>query len=327
MFSFSGLPSSFQEPRPDTTQTKRSRGANTGRNTRSKKRQRTSPPPHDESPKDIVASRLEAEAAAGPSASKASTDSHETKEATSSNNDPKSDTQNDVPDAESPPPGDTRSSWKPYKEFYFVDGDIILRACNNLDNTIFRVHRHKLLALGGFFADVLQVPQPQCEDDDRYDDCQILALPFDFVSSFDIIQLLKYIYHETIMGGTVECEWPHGHQEQRFMVNVDMALSLALMGRTLSLGRIRNEAVIMIRHIFPFNVDEYNDPELLFTGPSSAEEREFTRKTYTIRAIRVFNECDLFLHLPLATILPRNSTTPHWRTPIRTVTLLMFPCL
>lgn len=84
------------------------------------------------------------------------------------------------------------------------------------------------------------------------------------------------------------------------MVNVDMALSLALMGRTLSLGRIRNEAVIMIRHVFPFNVDEYNDPELLFTGPSSAEEREFTRKTYAIRAIRVFNECDLFLHLPLA---------------------------
>ncbi|KAF9017534.1 hypothetical protein BDZ89DRAFT_1045084 [Hymenopellis radicata] len=151
----------------------------------------------------------------------------------------------DAPDAESPPPGDARSSWKPYEEFYFDDGDIILRANNELDNTIFRVHRHRLRVLGGFFADILQVTQSQFEDDDLYDDCQILELPFDFISSFDIIQLLKYIYHETIMGQTVECEWPHGRQEQRFMVNVDMALSLALIGQMLSLGRIRNEAVIM----------------------------------------------------------------------------------
>ncbi|KAK0486050.1 hypothetical protein IW261DRAFT_770156 [Armillaria novae-zelandiae] len=185
----------------------------------------------------------------------------------------------------------TPSKARPNKDFFFEDGDIILET----HPWLFRVHSQKLREkLGGFFDDLLDLPET-AEGNPTIHGVRSIKLPW--VDAMDVVFLLIYIYKDMPLAKPIRL---NGGEERppplTARVNLDCVLSLFHTSSRFNCTRLRQKSIGALSTLFRDFYTRNAPPPVVYEG---TYEEEF-RKTWAIRALNIFEECNVPAFLPIS---------------------------
>ncbi|KAG5646826.1 hypothetical protein DXG03_002203 [Asterophora parasitica] len=187
-----------------------------------------------------------------------------------------------------PPPEKTDSDKPPvYKRdriYYFDHGDMIVQS----EKTVFRVHREKLLKLGGIFGELLSLPPPVDQEDESYID-GVPVCPLFGTKPHDVRYLMAYAYDK--LRPTIK-------NEKFASLHWGSAVSLLHLSHMFDLVSVRTLVIDAFKLVFPSRFSSILAfPALAGIKP---DDRELFLRTYPLQAINLFRRYNLTSLLPMA---------------------------
>ncbi|KAK0454728.1 hypothetical protein EV421DRAFT_1729864 [Armillaria borealis] len=190
----------------------------------------------------------------------------------------------------------------PHKDFFFEGGDILLETYPCL----FRVHSEKLREkLGGFFDDLLDLPET-AEGNPTIHGVRSLTLPW--VDARDVVFLLAYIYKDMPLAQPIRLKGSEEYPPPlTARVRLDYTLSLLHISSRFNCTRLRQKCVGALSTLFrDFSTRAARPPIVCEETGEESQEEEF-RKTWAIKALNIFEECNVPAFLPIA-CYPRSTS-------------------
>ncbi|KAK0212602.1 hypothetical protein DFS33DRAFT_1269364 [Desarmillaria ectypa] len=178
-----------------------------------------------------------------------------------------------------------------YKDFFFEDGDIVLETYPYL----FQVHSQKLRErLGGFFNDLLDLPETAGGNPMR-NGVPLIKLPW--VDVQDIRYLLQYTYKDLPLADPIRIkDGEESPPQLTARIHLDYTLSLLHSSSRFNCTRLRQKCVGALSILFRDFSTRASQPPIVNEG---LREEEF-RKTWAIKALNIFEECNVPAFLPIA---------------------------
>ncbi|KAK0241539.1 hypothetical protein EDD85DRAFT_1020317 [Armillaria nabsnona] len=180
----------------------------------------------------------------------------------------------------------------PHKDFFFEDGDIILETYPCL----FRVHSQKLREkLGGFFDDLFDLPEA-AEGNPTIYGIRSITLPW--VDARDVVFLLAYTYKDMPLAQPIRLKGGEEYPAPlTAWLRLDYTLSLLHTSSRFNCTRLRQKCVGALSTLFrDFSTRTARPP---IVCEATSEEEEF-KKTWAIKALNIFEECNVPAFLPIA---------------------------